>query len=125
MLWASFLLGIDYIVVSIFAQSTIPVFLFTLIFSGLFAGILFGGDTVAVMESLEPAKAASGLAALSMVRQISAVIGIAMIGTISEVIGNYAENAVTGRLWGIAVSGLITFAAWVMLRDGLRKDLSV
>jgi DHA2 family methylenomycin A resistance protein-like MFS transporter len=122
MLLASFLLGIDYIVVAIFAQSPVPIFLLTLIFSGLFAGILFGGDTVAVMESLEPAKAASGLAALSMVRQISAVIGIAMIGTISEVIGNYANNAVTGRLWGIAVSGIITFGAWVMLRDGLRKD---
>jgi len=122
MLFASFLLGIDYIVISLFAQSPMPIFLFTLIFSGFFAGILFAGDTVAIMESLEPAKAASGLAALSMVRQISAVIGIAMIGTISEVIGNFADNAVTGRLWGLAVSGIITFSAWVMLRDGLRKD---
>ena len=122
MLLASFLLGVDYIVISLFAQSPMPIFLFTLIFSGFFAGILFAGDTVAIMESLEPAKAASGLAALSMVRQISAVIGIAMIGTISEVIGNMADNAVTGRLWGIAVSGIITFSAWVMLRDGLKKD---
>ena len=122
MLLASFLLGVDYIVIALFAQSPMPIFLFTLIFSGFFAGILFAGDTSAIMESLEPAKAASGLAALSMVRQISAVIGIAMIGTISEVIGNMAENAVTGRLWGIAISGIITFSAWLMLRDGLKKD---
>ena len=122
MLLASFLLGINYIVIALFAQSPMAVFLFTLIFSGFFAGILFAGDTVAIMESLEPAKAASGMAALSMVRQISAVIGIAMIGTISEVIGNMADNAVTGRLWGIAISGIITFGAWLMLRDGLKKD---
>ena len=122
MLLASFLLGVDYIVIALFAQSPMTVFLFTLIFSGFFAGILFAGDTVAIMESLEPAKAASGMAALSMVRQISAVIGIAMIGTISEVIGNMADNAVTGRLWGIAISGIITFSAWLMLRDGLKKD---
>jgi len=122
MLLASFLLGVDYIVIALFAQSPMPIFLFTLIFSGFFAGILFAGDTSAIMESLEPAKAASGLAALSMVRQISAVIGIAMIGTISEVIGNMADNAVTGRLWGIAISGIITFSAWLMLRDGLKKD---
>ena len=122
MLLASFLLGVDYIVIALFAQSPMAVFLFTLIFSGFFAGILFAGDTVAIMESLEPAKAASGMAALSMVRQISAVIGIAMIGTISEVIGNMADNAVTGRLWGIAISGIITFSAWLMLRDGLKKD---
>ena len=122
MLLASFLLGVDYIVIALFAQSPMPIFLFTLIFSGFFAGILFAGDTSAIMESLEPAKAASGLAALSMVRQISAVIGIAMIGTISEVIGNMANNAVTGRLWGIAISGIITFSAWVMLRDGLKKN---
>ena len=122
MLLASFLLGVDYIVIALFAQSPMTVFLFTLIFSGFFAGILFAGDTVAIMESLEPAKAASGLAALSMVRQISAVIGIAMIGTVSEVIGNMADNAVTGRLWGIAISGIITFSAWLMLRDGLKKD---
>ena len=122
MLLASFLLGVDYIVIALFAQSPMPIFLFTLIFSGFFAGILFAGDTSAIMESLEPAKAASGLAALSMVRQISAVIGIAMIGTISEVIGNMADNAVTGRLWGIAISGIITFSAWLMLKDGLKKD---
>ena len=122
MLLASFLLGVDYIVIALFAQSPMPIFLFTLIFSGFFAGILFAGDTVAIMESLEPAKAASGMAALSMVRQISAVIGIAMIGTISEVIGNMAENAVTGRLWGIAICGIITFSAWLMLKDGLKKD---
>ena len=122
MLLASFLLGVDYIVIALFAQSPMPIFLFTLIFSGFFAGILFAGDTVAIMESLEPAKAASGMAALSMVRQISAVIGIAMIGTISEVIGNMADNAVTGRLWGIAISGIITFSAWLMLRDGLKRD---
>jgi MFS family permease len=122
MLLASFLLGVDYIVIALFAQSPMPIFLFTLIFSGFFAGILFAGDTSAIMESLEPAKAASGMAALSMVRQISAVIGIAMIGTISEVIGNMADNAVTGRLWGIAISGIITFSAWLMLRDGLKKD---
>ena len=122
MLLASFLLGVDYIVIALFAQSPMAVFLFTLIFSGFFAGILFAGDTVAIMESLEPAKAASGMAALSMVRQISAVIGIAMIGTISEVIGNMADNAVTGRLWGIAICGIITFGAWLMLRDGLKKD---
>ena len=122
MLLASFLLGVDYIVIALFAQSPMTVFLFTLIFSGFFAGILFAGDTVAIMESLEPAKAASGMAALSMVRQISAVIGIAMIGTISEVIGNMADNAVTGRLWGIAICGIITFSAWLMLRDGLKKD---
>ncbi len=122
MLLASFLLGVDYIVIALFAQSPMPIFLFTLIFSGFFAGILFAGDTSAIMESLEPAKAASGLAALSMVRQISAVIGIAMIGTVSEVIGNMADNAVTGRLWGIAISGIITFSAWLMLRDGLKKD---
>ena len=122
MLLASFLLGVDYIVIALFAQSPMPIFLFTLIFSGFFAGILFAGDTSAIMESLEPAKAASGLAALSMVRQISAVIGIAMIGTISEVIGNMADNAVSGRLWGIAISGIITFSAWLMLRDGLKKD---
>jgi MFS family permease len=122
MLLASFLLGVDYIVIALFAQSPMPIFLFTLIFSGFFAGILFAGDTVAIMESLEPAKAASGMAALSMVRQISAVIGIAMIGTISEVIGNMADDAVTGRLWGIAISGIITFSAWLMLRDGLKRD---
>jgi MFS family permease len=122
MLLASFLLGVDYSVIALFAQSPMPIFLFTLIFSGFFAGILFAGDTVAIMESLEPAKAASGMAALSMVRQISAVIGIAMIGTISEVIGNMADNAVTGRLWGIAISGIITFSAWLMLRDGLKRD---
>ena len=122
MLLASFLLGVDYIVIALFAQSPMTVFLFTLIFSGFFAGILFAGDTVAIMESLEPAKAASGMAALSMVRQISAVIGIAMIGTISEVIGNMADNEVTGRLWGIAICGIITFSAWLMLRDGLKKD---
>jgi MFS family permease len=122
MLLASFLLGVDYIVIALFAQSPMPIFLFTLIFSGFFAGILFAGDTVAIMESLEPAKAASGMAALSMVRQISAVIGIAMIGTISEVIGNMADKAVTGRLWGIAISGIITFSAWLMLKDGLKRD---
>jgi MFS family permease len=122
MLIAAFLLGVDYIVIALFAQSPMPIFLFTLIFSGFFAGILFAGDTSAIMESLEPAKAASGMAALSMVRQISAVIGIAMIGTISEIIGNMADNAVTGRLWGIAISGIITFSAWIMLRDGLKKD---
>ena len=122
MLLASFLLGVDYIVIALFAQSPMPIFLFTLIFSGFFAGILFAGDTVAIMESLEPAKAASGMAALSMVRQISAVIGIAMIGTISEIIGNMADNAVTGRLWGIAICGIITFSAWLMLKDGLKKD---
>jgi DHA2 family methylenomycin A resistance protein-like MFS transporter len=122
MLLASFLLGVDYIVIALFAQSPMAVFLFTLIFSGFFAGILFAGDTVAIMESLEPAKAASGMAALSMVRQISAVIGIAMIGTISEIIGNMADNAVTGRLWGIAICGIITFSAWIMLKDGLKKD---
>jgi MFS family permease len=122
MLLASFLLGVDYIVIALFAQSPMAVFLFTLIFSGFFAGILFAGDTVAIMESLEPAKAASGMAALSMVRQISAVIGIAMIGTISEIIGNMADNAVTGRLWGIAICGIITFSAWLMLKDGLKKD---
>ena len=48
------------------------------------------------MESLESAKAASGMAAISMVCEISAVIGIAMIGTISEVIGNMADYAVCG-----------------------------
>jgi MFS family permease len=122
MLIAAFLLGVDYIVIALFAQSPMAIFLFTLIFSGFFAGILFAGDTSAIMESLEPAKAASGMAALSMVRQISAVIGIAMIGTISEIIGNIADNAVTGRLWGIAISGIITFSAWIMLRDGLKKD---
>jgi len=45
-----------------------------------------------------------------------------MIGTISEIIGNMADNAVTGRLWGIAICGIITFSAWLMLKDGLKKD---
>ncbi len=55
-------------------------------------------------KSLEPAKAASGMAAISMVGQISAVIGIAMIGTISEVIGNMTDYAVCEEGRGHSVS---------------------
>ena len=76
------------------------------------------------MDSLEPEKAASGLAALSMVRQVSAVVGIASIGTISEIIANYSKSEVNGRIWGIGISGVLTFGAWISLKYGLKKVAS-
>lgn len=121
MLIASFLLGLQYLVIVVLAQVSTPTFLITLIFAGLFAGILFAGDTVAIMDSLEPEKAASGLAALSMVRQVSAVVGIASIGTISEIIANFSKSEINGRLWGIGISGVLTFGAWISLKYGLKR----
>jgi DHA2 family methylenomycin A resistance protein-like MFS transporter len=121
MLLASALLGLQYINIALLAQRSTLTFLLTLIFAGLFAGILFAGDTVAIMDSLEPEKVASGLAALSMVRQVSAVVGIASIGTISEIIANYSKSEVNGRLWGIGISGVLTFGAWISIKYGLKK----
>ena len=124
MLLASLLLGLQYLNIALLAQINTPTFLLTIIFAGLFAGILFAGDTVAIMDSLEPEKAASGLAALSMVRQVSAVVGIASIGTISEIIANYSKSEVNGRLCGIGISGVLTFGAWISLKYGLKKVAS-
>lgn len=121
MLLASALLGLQYINIALLAQRSTLTFLLTLIFAGLFAGILFAGDTVAIMDSLEPEKVASGLAALSMVRQVSAVVGIASIGTVSEIIANYSNSEVNGRLWGIGISGVLTFGAWISIKYGLKK----
>lgn len=119
MLWGSLALTFNYIIIAIFAQSHVVIFFLTLFGAGLCAGVLFSGDTVAIMDSLEPAKTASGLAALSMVRQISAVIGIALFGTFGEIVAKISGSVITGHIWGIAISGVVTLLAWFTLKDAL------
>ncbi len=125
MLWGSFMLFVDQIAIAVFAQAPVAIFLFTLIFAGGFAGILFGGDTIAIMDSLESSKASSGLAALSTVRQIAAVIGIALFGTISEISTRVTSSTIHDQVWGIAACGCATFFSWAILRDALNPDLKV
>lgn len=122
MLIASFCLASNHLIIAIFAQTSVSILLVTLVTVGLFFGMLFGGDTIAIMQSLEPAKAASGLAALSMVRQVSTVLGIAVFGTISEIAGKATGSVIHGEMLGIGACGLFGFTAWLMLRDALTLD---
>lgn len=119
MLWAIMGLMINYLLIGIFARASIPIFFLTLFGAGLFAGVLFAGDTIAIMDSLEPEKTASGLAALSMVRQIAAVIGIALFGTLAEVSTKISGSSFQGHILGIGASGLVTIVAWFILRSAL------
>lgn len=125
MLTAAFCLACNHLIIAIFAQTSTGIFLVTLVTVGLFFGILFGSDTIAIMQSLEPAKAASGLAALSMVRQVAAVLGIAIFGTISEVAGKVTGSVIHGQMWGVAACGLFGFTAWLTLRVALTLDPKV
>ena len=125
MLTAAFCLACNHLIIGILAQTSIPILLATLVTVGLFFGMLFGGDTIAIMQSLEPAKAASGLAALSMVRQVAAVLGIAVFGTISEIAGKLTHSVIHGQMLGVAACGLFGFTAWFTLRDALSLDQKV
>ena len=119
MLWAIMGLIINYLLISAFSRASIPIFFLTLFGAGLFAGVLFAGDTIAIMDSLEPEKTASGLAALSMVRQIAAVIGIAFFGTLAEVATKISGSSSQGHILRIGASGLVTIVAWFTLRSAL------
>jgi DHA2 family methylenomycin A resistance protein-like MFS transporter len=125
MLWGAFLLAVGQVTIAVFAKAPLPIFLCSLVFNGLFAGVLFSGDTVAIMESLDREKASSGLAALSMVRQIGAVIGIALFGTLSEIATKLSGSVMSGEMWGIAACGLVTLLAWTTLKDALNPNLIV
>jgi len=118
MLRGSIALSIGYVLIAAISQGPFLLMLLTLSISGFCAGLLFSGDTIAILNILEPAKASSGLATLSLVRQIGAVFGIALLGSASELFGR-ATNTNDGKSLAIALAGVVTLSCFFLLRKAL------
>ena len=99
MLGGSIGLVAGYLIISSVSQAALPMLLVSVTISGLCAGLLFSGDTIAILRVIEPDKASSGLAALSLVRQIGAVFGIALFGSASEWIARAGTTVANAFSW--------------------------
>ena len=120
MLGGSIGLVAGYLIISSVSQAALPMLLVSVTISGLCAGLLFSGDTIAILRVIEPDKASSGLAALSLVRQIGAVFGIALFGSASEWIARAGTTVANARSITIALCALGTIPCYFLLRLGLK-----
>ncbi len=118
MLRGSIALSVGYVIIAALSQGPFLLMLATLSIAGFCAGLLFSGDTIAILNILEPAKASSGLATLSLVRQIGAVFGIALIGSASELFGR-ATSIDNGKSLAIALAGVATLSCYFLLKKAL------
>ncbi len=124
MVGAALGLAFIYVMIGAASRGPLPILLPTLLFAGLFTGLLFSGDTIAIMDSVESNKASSGLAALSLVRQIGGVVGVSLFVSISEVIGWAVHSTYNGYAIGIAICGVATISCWWLLRIALPEKIT-
>jgi DHA2 family methylenomycin A resistance protein-like MFS transporter len=119
MLRGSIVLAVGYVIIAFAAQSPFVILLLTLLVTGFCAGLLFSGDTIAIVKVLSPEKASSGLATLSLMRQVGSVFGVALFGSVSELLGRGGSSINTGKSVTIALSGVATLSSYFFLRKAL------
>jgi DHA2 family methylenomycin A resistance protein-like MFS transporter len=107
-------LALAYVVIAMFALDPLVWIVLPLLLTGFTAGLLYSGDTLAVLGAVAPDKAASGLAALSLVRQVGAVIGIAVLGSLSSML-QQANLVDVGVRAGLLAAGLAVAPCVVLL----------
>jgi MFS family permease len=104
---ASCLAG-GYALAAALAGAPLGLLLAALAVTGLAVGVLFASDTLAVLEVVDPREAPSGLAALSTVRQVGSVVGVASLGAVAGLAGAPAAGLLAAGL--LAVPAVVTLA---------------
>ncbi|MDA0636315.1 MFS transporter [Nonomuraea sp. MCN248] len=98
-------LALAYVLVAALALGPLAWIAAPLLLTGFASGVLYSGDTLAVLGTVDPGKTASGLASLSLVRQVGAVLGIAVLGSLSA-LAERIQLVDLGLRAGLLVAGL-------------------
>lgn len=113
-------LAVAYVLVACAALGPTALIVVPLVLSGFAAGILYNGDTLAVLGNVEAARAASALAALSLVRQTGAVLGIAVLGSLAT-LAEQARLVDFGPRAGLLAAGVAVLPGVLLLRRHLGR----
>lgn len=95
----------------------LPAALVALAGIGAAMGLLFASDTVATMELVRSEHLPSALANLSLSRQVGSVIGVAVLGTIHQQVGQLAEPGSSALASTLAMASVAMIpAVWLLRR---------
>ncbi len=98
-------LAVAYTLAAVAALGPLAMVVLPLAITGFAAGVLYSADTLAVLGTIDPAHSASALATLSLVRQVGAVLGIAVLGSLANFLATPLDQA-SGLRAGLLVAGL-------------------
>lgn len=91
---------------------------------GASVGLLFAGDTVATMDLVAGDQLPSGLANLSLSRQVGSVVGVAVLGTVHQQAGRVVDPGPEALAATLGVAALAVVPAWWLLRTRVAPALS-
>lgn len=91
---------------------------------GAAVGLLFAGDTVATMDLLTGDRLPSGLANLSISRQVGSVIGVAVLGTVHHYAGRVVAPGPEALAVTLSIAALAVVPAWWLLRTRVSQALT-
>ena len=115
---AAIALGLCYACAAGLALAPLALLLIPLLGAGVACGTLFAADTVAALSIVAPEKVSSGLASVSLSRQVGALVGIAGLGTLSETVSatTHPLGARTSMVVASVTLGLCSVLLWRFLR---------
>jgi MFS family permease len=112
---AALTIALTLVIAAWLSSGALPLAVPALAMTGMAAGVLFAADTLAVLELVEPERASSGLATLSLVRQCGNVLGVTVLGTVAATSGRLVESTAVGLQLGLAVGGVLALVPAVLV----------
>ncbi|GGM45829.1 MFS transporter [Dactylosporangium sucinum] len=110
---AALVLGIGYTIVAGLALAPPALLAVPLLITGLASGALFASDTVAALAVATPQKVSSGLASVSLSRQVGSLLGIAGLGALSAAVTPVSQPA--GARVAMVMAGLVVLPCALLL----------